>query len=114
MINWKVRVKQKWFWLTLIPLLFLFIDQVLQLFALVQALVENGGALYDSPLMALVINIVGLAFTILAIIGVPVDLTTAGYGDSARALAYDVPAANASELCAAVYEESENDEGSRV
>lgn len=96
MLNLKVRVKQQWFWITLIPLLFLLFDQcveawqAIQNYTLMEAL--SGGALED-----LVIKIIGVLFAILALIGFPVDLTTDGYGDSARALDYDVPAPNAAE-----------------
>lgn len=100
MLNLKVRLKQKWFWITLIPLLFLFIDQVTQLVATIQVIIATGGALYDSPLMALCIEAIGVLFAILALIGFPVDLTTDGYGDSARALDYTEPAPNASETAA--------------
>ena len=27
MINWKVRVRQKWFWLTIIPAVLMLLDQ---------------------------------------------------------------------------------------
>lgn len=96
MLNLKVRVKQQWFWITLIPLLFLLFDQcvealqAIQNYTLVEAL--SGGALED-----LVLKIIGVLFAILALIGFPVDLTTDGYGDSARVLDYDKPAPNAAE-----------------
>lgn len=93
MINWKVRIRQKWFWLTLIPLLFLLADQLVELFALTGQIVA--GQVYDGPLMQLVLDLVSTVFLVLAIIGVPVDTTTEGYGDSARALTYTQPAPNA-------------------
>lgn len=96
MINWKVRIKQKWFWITLIPLLFLLFDQV---YDVVTLLIDFsiGDALYQSPLMTLVLEIIGLVFAILALVGFPVDMTTDGYGDSARALDYEDPFPNAIE-----------------
>lgn len=102
MLNLKVRLRQKWFWITLIPLLFLLFDQVTQLFELVLALSVAGEPLYGGQVMALCLEIVGVVFAVLALIGFPVDLTTDGYGDSARALNYEVPAMNASEIGKAV------------
>lgn len=103
MINLSIRLKQKWFWLTLVPLVFLFVDQVVQLISLIQVMIETGQPLYESELMTLAMAIIGVAFSILALIGFPVDLTTDGYGDSVRALNYDTPAHNASET-AMLYE----------
>lgn len=96
MINLKVRLKQKWFWITLIPLLFLLIDQVTQFVIAIQS-ITIGDMLYDSALQGLIISAIGTLFAILALIGFPVDLTTDGYGDSARALEYEKPAPNAAE-----------------
>lgn len=109
MINWKVRVRQRWFWITLIPLLFLLFDQVWELVGLLVAFAANGGALYDSPIMSLVLSIVGVVFAILAMVGLPVDLTTEGYGDSARALTYKEPAPNASQEAVEEFEDDEKD-----
>lgn len=103
MLNLKVRLKQKWFWITLIPLLFLFADQFVELFALIQSIVNEGGQLYESEVMALALSLIGLAFSILALVGFPVDLTTDGYGDSVKALSREIPGKNASET-AMLYE----------
>lgn len=96
MINLKVRLKQKWFWITLIPLVFLFLKQAV---GLVQAFQTYAiiGALTNGVVEQIIIEMVGTAFIILAIVGFPVDLTTDGYGDSVRALGYTEPAPNASE-----------------
>ncbi len=90
MLNFKCRIRQKWFWLTLIPLLFLLADQVAQLVATVAA--TTAGQLYGSETMDTVLAVVGTAFAVLALIGFPVDMTTEGYGDSDRAMTYDAPA----------------------
>ena len=94
MINWKVRIRQKWFWLTLIPLVFLLGDQLVGLMSLMGEV--EAGHLYEGPLMEMVLKLIGTAFAVLALVGVPVDTTTEGYGDSARALTYEAPAPNAS------------------
>lgn len=96
MMNLRVRVKQKWFWLTLIPLVFLLIDQLVGLLTLLHSM-TIGDVLYNSSTMELVMSAVGTVFAILALIGFPVDLTTEGYGDSAKALEYDAPAMNAAQ-----------------
>ena len=82
MINWKVRIKNKNFWLALVPALFL----------LVQAIGAPLGYKWDFVILnqqlAAIINAV---FAVLAILGVVVDPTTAGVSDSARALTYTRP-----------------------
>lgn len=103
MINWKVRVRQKWFWLTLIPAVLLLLDQLWGLFALLGSI--QAGHLYDGPLMEALLSLVGTAFAIMVLIGIPVDTTTDGYGDSARALTYEEPAPNASAYGLQEYEE---------
>lgn len=103
MINWTVRVRQKWFWLTIIPAVLLLADQ---LWGLWEALgnIEVGN-LYDGPVMEALMSLAGTVFGVLAIIGIPVDTTTDGYGDSARALTYSAPAPNASEYGLAEFAE---------
>lgn len=79
-INWKIRIKNKTFWLTLIPAVLL----------LVQAVSAPFGYTWDfvvlNQQLAAIINAL---FSVLAIIGVVNDPTTKGVGDSERALMYD-------------------------
>lgn len=89
-MNIKVRLKQKWFWLTLIPLLLLLADNVVQLVGTVQAM-TIGDMLYDSAVMEVLMRLVVTVFNVLALVGFPVDMTTEGYGDSLQALQYDKP-----------------------
>ena len=103
MFNLKVRLKQKWFWITLIPLVFLFFDKLFSTWSALMIVFSTGGPLYNGELMTLVLELVGLIFTILAIIGFPVDLTTDGYGDSELVIDREVPAPNARQV--AEYEE---------
>lgn len=79
-INWKVRLKNPVFWLTVIPALVTFVYTVLGAFDVVPALSQD-----------VVVNIVTAIITALTTIGVLVDPTTKGVGDSARALGYDRP-----------------------
>ena len=81
-INWKVRIRNKWFWITLIPLVLLLVQQVCAVFGVTLDL----GGLQDK-----LVAIVGTVFAILAALGVVVDMTTEGIGDSERAMAYDEP-----------------------
>ena len=82
MINWKVRVKNKLFWLAIIPALFLLAQQVLGLC----------GITFDfTEIQDKVLAIVNTVFELLAILGIVTDLTTSGVGDSTRALTYTKP-----------------------
>lgn len=81
-INWKVRVKNKWFWITLIPLVLLLVQQVCGIF---------GVTLDLSQLNEQLVAIVGTVFAILAALGIVVDMTTDGIGDSERAMSYEEP-----------------------
>ena len=81
-INWKVRVKNKAFWLALIPALLLLVQQVCAVF---------GVQLDLGDLQAQLVAIAGTVFAVLAILGIVADPTTAGVGDSEQAMAYDEP-----------------------
>ena len=81
-INWKVRVKTQAFWLALIPALLLLVQQVC---AVVGVQLDFG------DLQAQLVAIVGTVFTLLAILGIVADPTTAGVGDSEQAMTYDEP-----------------------
>ena len=82
MINWTVRIKNKWFWMTIIPLILLLIEQILGIF---------GVQLDLSGLQAQILAVVETVFLILGALGLVVDMTTEGIGDSDRALDYKVP-----------------------
>ena len=82
MINWKVRLKNKNFWLALIPALLLLIQAVAYVFGFSLDLSEMGDK---------ILAVVNALFTVLAILGVVTDPTTAGLSDSAQALTYEKP-----------------------
>lgn len=82
MINWKVRIKQKWFWLAIVP-------AVLVLVRTVAAVV--GINLDLSDLGEKLIAVVEAVFTVLVILGIVVDPTTDGLRDSAQAMTYEEP-----------------------
>lgn len=82
MINWKVRVKNKNFWITLIPAVLLMVQVAAGVFGFELNLGELGKKL---------LAVVNAAFAILAILGIVNDPTTAGVADSDLALTYDKP-----------------------
>ena len=81
-INWKVRMKNKNFWLAAVPALLLAVQAMLALF---------GVDWTPEMLSDRLIEIINTVFTLLAIIGVVSDPTTVGINDSAQALTYDRP-----------------------
>ena len=83
-INWKVRIKNKLFWIAIIPAVFLLIQQILALF---------GIAFDTTALVEALLTIVGTVFSILSILGIVVDPTTNGVSDSEQALGYEEPKA---------------------
>ena len=82
MLNWTVRMKNKTFWLTLIPAVLLLMQVTAAVFGFTLELGAMGDKLLD----------VGNAlFAVLAVLGIVTDPTTAGVGDSAQALTYTEP-----------------------
>lgn len=81
-INWRVRLKNKAFWLTLIPAVLLLIQAVAAVFGYTLDL----GMLGDRLLA-----VVNAAFGVLAILGIVTDPTTKGVEDSERARTYTEP-----------------------
>lgn len=81
-INWKVRIRNKNFWLALIPAVLL----------LVQVCAAPFGYEWDfGVLNAQLSAIVNALFAVLAILGIVADPTTEGIGDSEQALSYEKP-----------------------
>ena len=81
-INWKVRVLNKTFWLTLVPALALLLQTFLAVFGVKLELGET----IDKLLV-----FINALFAVFVIVGVVNDPTTAGLTDSTRALEYHVP-----------------------
>lgn len=82
MINWTVRLKNKNFWLALIPAVLLLIQVVAAVFGFELDL----GALGERLLA-----VINALFAVLAILGIVTDPTTEGIGDSKLALTYTNP-----------------------
>lgn len=81
-MNWKVRIRNKMFWASLIPALAM----------VVQAVVGVFGYTVDlSTLSGKLVAVVDAVFVVLVILGIVVDPTTAGVGDSDRAMTYVQP-----------------------
>jgi len=84
MINWTVRIKNKAFWLAVIPAVLLLIQQIGAIFGLTLDFGELGNQLKE---------VVNTAFFILALLGIVTDPTTEGIEDSSQALTYNKPKA---------------------
>ena len=82
MINWKVRLKNKLFWTSIIPAGLLAIQAIASVFGFTLDLGSLGNKLLD---------VVNSIFVVLAILGVVTDHTTSGVSDSVQALTYTEP-----------------------
>lgn len=82
MINWTVRIKNKNFWLALIPAVLLLVQTVAAVFGYSLDLGEIGNRL---------IAVVNAVFGVLVVLGVVNDPTTAGMSDSKQARGYNYP-----------------------
>ncbi len=81
-INWRVRIKNKAFWTSLIPAALLLVQAVAAAFGYALDLGDWGGRL---------LAVVNALFAVLAVLGVANDPTTEGLKDSQRALGYREP-----------------------
>lgn len=81
-INWLVRIKNKAFWVAFIPAVLLLIQVIASVFGIQIDLGNLGNKLLE---------VVNAVFSILVILGVVTDPTTAGITDSTKALEYTEP-----------------------
>lgn len=81
-INWMVRIKNKNFWLAIIPAILLLVQVVGNVFGFTLDLGDLGNKLLE---------VVNALFAVLAILGIVTDPTTAGVGDSKQAMTYTTP-----------------------
>lgn len=81
-INWIVRIKNKAFWLAIIPAVLMLVQVVASLLGFNLDL----GILSDK-----LKEVVEAVFLVLGIIGIVTDPTTKGLGDSQNALTYTEP-----------------------
>ena len=82
MINWKVRIKNKNFWIAFIPAILILIQTIGAVFGIQIDL---------SDFQTKILAVVDALFVVLAIIGVVNDPTTHGLEDSTRAMTYTEP-----------------------
>ena len=78
-INWRVRLKNKNFWITFIPAMLMLIQVVLSIFGYSFEVEKVQGKLLD------------LVDAVLVIVGVINDPTTVGLSDSKAAMEYSQP-----------------------
>ena len=81
-INWKVRIKNKMFWIAVIPAVLLLVQTVCSVFGIEL----DFGDLQDKLLA-----VINALFAVLVILGIVVDPTSDGLGDSDRAMSYEEP-----------------------
>lgn len=79
-INWKVRLKNKAWLAAFAACVLAFIYQVLGMLGIVPPVTQD-----------MVTQLIGAALNTLVAVGVVVDPTTAGTGDSAQAMTYQEP-----------------------
>lgn len=82
MINWVVRIKNKNFWLSVIPAVLLLVQTVAAVFGYTLDFGDLGNRL---------VAVVNAVFGVLVILGVVNDPTTQGMGDSKQAMGYQRP-----------------------
>lgn len=83
MINWKVRVKNPYFWIGLIAVILAAVG--------VSPECLTSWAILWEKVIGLLGNPFAIGCTIVAVIGYVNDPTTKGIGDSKQALTYDAP-----------------------
>ena len=81
-INWIVRIKNKAFWIAIIPAILLLIQVVAAVFGYTLDLGDLGNKL---------LAVVNAVFGVLVTLGIVTDPTTAGIGDSEQAMTYTEP-----------------------
>ena len=82
MINWRVRIKNRNFWITLIPAILLLVQVIAAVFNYTLDLGQLGTKLLE---------VINALFAVLTILGIVTDPTTAGIRDSEQAMTYDKP-----------------------
>ena len=81
-INWKVRIRNRNFWITIVPALILAVQLFANIFGVTLALGDLGNR---------IVAFIDALFAVLAIVGVVNDPTVATLSDSGQAMGYDIP-----------------------
>ena len=79
-INWKLRFKNKTTLTAILLALVALVYQVLGLFGVVPSISQNQ-----------IVELIGMVINLMVLLGIVVDPTTAGIGDSGLAMTYDAP-----------------------
>ena len=79
-MNWKLRIMNRATWAGILAALVACVYQVLGILGVVPPVSEDS-----------VVQVIGIVLNVLCGLGVLVDPTTAGIGDSKRAMGYDEP-----------------------
>lgn len=79
-INWKVRLQHKTFWVSLVALLIVLANQIAGIF-------NVDITIYNAQVTAITETVL----SILALLGIIIDPTTAGTSDSYQAMRYQKP-----------------------
>lgn len=82
MLNWKVRIRNKAFWITVIPAILVLVQAVVAVFGVSIDLGDLGNKL---------LTVVNAVFVVLSVLGIVNDPTTSGYTDSTQAMTYETP-----------------------
>ena len=82
MINWIVRIRNKNFWISLVPAMILLAQLIADLFGYRLDLGDIGNK---------ILAIVDAVFAVLSILGIVTDPTTEGVPDSKLAMTYQYP-----------------------
>lgn len=96
LLNIPLRFKNKAFWVTFIPAVFLLIQAVANMFGVKLELEE-----WQDNLL----HLVDVLFIVLALLGIPLDFTTKGVSDSERVLVRETTAPNAADTIRYTQEE---------
>ena len=86
-INWKVRFRNKTFWVTIIPIFASIVYTILGFFDIVPKVSQND-----------IVNVLMLIVECFALFGTFTDPTTSGASDSEKALTYEKPAPSSATL----------------
>ena len=81
-INWEVRIKNKNFWITFIPLILLLAQTVAGVFNYKLDFGDLGNR---------ILEVVNVVFALLTLLGIVNDPTTETFSDSKLAMTYEVP-----------------------
>ena len=102
-VNWKVRFKNKTWLSMFLSLIVGFVFNLLKMFDVAPVITESQ-----------VLNVISQLLTLLGLFGVIVDPTTAGIGDSDRAMSYEEPWSDEHSATNAIEDTPDPEEGTVI